>query len=311
MSDRRRLRIPRLLEFPNPGPLSGEMIYPNNGYPPRPGEDRPGLSPFGRLAMGQTLGKSSILVFRAEEEGVQDAPVDMITVEGDDLDAQQLIVTLHPPRVISLPFEEVLARLDQQNLTGEQNNAEVTICNFPGTKRPIRWPPLEALIEFGVGGVNTQVVVDYTNGVTLTVQASYLRAQALISQNRGNSGISGTSAAYWLAAHVGPGFAETHAQRTIFVGDVDNLHESDIFDVPRFAKIATLVGARRHHTHHPVLTVGWIRFFQSPDGADPVGDFFVSSHAEKVEVPNGGQYFSVLNESGHEMKMSVIFELAL
>ena len=45
MSDR---RLPR--------PLHVEPVYPGNGLPPRPGEDRPGLSPFGRLAMGQALG---------------------------------------------------------------------------------------------------------------------------------------------------------------------------------------------------------------------------------------------------------------
>lgn len=288
-----------------------EPIYPGNGMPPRPGEDRPGLSPFGRLAMGQTLGKSSILVFDADQDGVQQSPVDMISISGDDLDAQQLIVTLHPPRVIPISFQAAIEQLNQQNLTGEQTNSEVTFHHFPGTRRPIRWPPLEAKIEFGVGGVNSQVVVDFTNGVTLTLQASFLRAHALVTQSRRDGDISGTSAAYYLAAHVGPGFAETHAQRTVFLGHVHNRHESDVFDVPKFAKIAHLVGCRSHHHRNPVLTVGWIRFFQSPDGSDCVGDFFVSSSETLVEVPNGGQYFSVLNQSGHEMKLSVIFELAL
>lgn len=286
-------------------------LYPGNGMPPRPGEDRPGLSPFGRLAMGQTLGKSSILIYDADGDGVQQAPVDMISLMGDDLDAQQLIVTLHPPRVIPISFHAALEQLNQQNLTGEQTNSEVTTRDFPGTRRSIKWPPLEAKIEFGVGGVNSQVVVDYTNGVTLTVEASFLRAHGLITQSRRDGDITGTSAAYYLAAHVGPGFAETHAQRTIFLGNVHNRRESDVFDVPKFAKIAHLIGRRSHHHHNPVLTVGWIRFFQSPDGSDGIGDFFVSSPDTLVEVPNGGQYFSVLNQSGHEMKLAVIFELAL
>jgi len=301
MSDRRHLLPDRRL-------LYGGPIYPGNGYPPRPGEDRPGLSPFGRLAMGQTLGKSSILVYDHHLDRVQQAPVDMITVEGDDLDSWQLVLTLHPPRVIPLPFHEVQERLDQQNLTGEQTNSEVTVHDFPGTDRSVKWPPLEARIEFGTGGVSAEAIVDYTNGVTLTVQASYLRVNALISQTRKSGDIFGTSAAYYLAAHVGPGFAESHAQRTIFVGEVPTAIESDVFDVPKFAKIATLVGARRHAT--PTLTIGWIRFFQSPDGHDGVGDFFVSGQTH-VEVPNAAQYFSVLNQSGHHMKMSVVFELSL
>jgi hypothetical protein len=294
--------------------LHDEPLFPGNGLPPRPGEDRPGLSPFGRLAMGQLLGKSSILIYDRHADVVQQAPVDMISIEGDDLDAQQLILTLHPPRVIPLCFDEVsgrFGRLDQQNLTGEQTNADVTNCDFPGTDHPIRWPPLEALIEFGVGGVSTQAVVDFVNGVTLSVCASYLRVGAIVTQNRHCGDIAGTSAAYYLAAHVGPGFAESHAQRTIFVGDVDDKDESDVFDVPRLAKVATLLGRRTHNRSSPTLTIGWIRFWQDPKGHHGVGDFFVSDHQSRVEVPNAAQYFSVLNESGVEMKMSVIFELAL
>jgi hypothetical protein len=305
MSDRRRSR-----------PLHTEALYPGNGLPPRPGEDRPGLSPFGRLAMGQVLGVRSILIYNNDNPEVQEAPNDMINIEGDDLDASQLVVTLHPPRVIPLAFEAVInGRLDQQNLTGEQTNSQVAIDRFPGTKHPIRWPPLEASIEFGVGGVSTTAVVDYVNGVTLTVEASFLRVQALVSQNKACGDISGTSAAYYLAAHVGPGFAESHAQRTIFVGHVDDKGESKVFDLPKFAKIAVLIGSRsdRQHDHHrrPSHTIGWICFWQDPDGHHAVGDFFASDHQDRIEVPNAAQYFSVFNESGHKMKMSVIFELAL
>lgn len=296
-----------------PKPLHVEPLYPGHGLPPRPGEDRPGLSPFGRLAMGQALGKSSILIYNNEVPGVQDSQVDMISVEGDDLDACQLVITLHPPRVIPVAFDEVRVILAQQNMTGEQTNSQVAIDNFPGTKHPIRWPPLEAVVEFGIGGVATTVVVDYVNGVTLTVPASFLRVSALVSQSKENGDISGTSAAYYLAAHVGPGFAESHAQRTIFVGNVDDKGDSDVFDLPKFAKVAVLIGCRSHphHHHKPTLTIGWIRFWQDPEGHHCVGDFFVSDHQDRVEVPNAAQYFSVFNESGHKMKMSVIFELGL
>ncbi len=299
-------RLPKVLPV---GP-----IYPGSGLPPRPGEDRPGLSPFGRLAMGGTLGLSSILIYDNRIDGVQNAGVDIIAINGDDLDAQQLILTLHPPRVIPLSSDEVRARLDQQNITGAQTNSEITPCDFPGASEPIRWPPLEAMVEFGTGGVSTQVAVDYMNGVTLSVPASFLRVHALVTQSRRFGDISGTSAAYFLAGHVGPGFAESHAQRTIFVGDIQNDHESEVLDVPLFRKVALLVGHRRHHAHHghhPAHTIGWIRFWQSPNGTNGVGDFFMSDRQARVDVPNGAQYFSVFNKSGHEMSMSVIFELAL
>lgn len=298
-----------------PIPLHDEPIFPGNGLPPRPGEDRPGLSPFGRLAMGQTLGMRSILIYDSDTDAVQPSGVDMIHIEGDDLDACQLIVTLHPPRVIPLPFDNVRYQLDQQNLTGELTNSQVALDDFPGDKHPIQWPPLEALVEFGTGGTATQVVVDYLNGVTLQVQSSYLRVHALVTQSKKSGDIVGTSAAYYLSAHVGPGFAESHAQRTVFVGEVNDSDESDVFDVPKFAKTVTLIGCRpgHHHKHHaPSATIGWIRFFQDPKGEHCVADFFASTTGfNRFEVPNAALYFSVFNESGHKMKMSVIFELAL
>jgi hypothetical protein len=169
------------------------------------------------------------------------------------------------------------------------------------------------VIEFGVGGVSTRVVVDYMNGVTLSVIASYLRVCALVTQSSDCGDIVGTSALYRLAAHVGPGFAESHAQRTIFLGEVDDNEDSKVLNVPDFAKVATLSGCRasKHHHHKPKPTIGWIRFWQDPKGRHCVGDFFVSDHQDRVEVPNAAQYFSVFNESGHKMKMSVIFELGL
>jgi hypothetical protein len=254
---------------------------------------------------------SSILIYDNRAEGVQSAGVDIIAVNGDNLDAQPLILTLHPPRVIPLSFDEVRARLDQQNLKGEQTNAEISPCDFPGTDELIRWPPLEATVEFGTGGVNTQVVVDYMNGVTLSVTASFLRVHALVTQSRHCGDVYGTSAAYHLAGHVGPGFSESHAQRTIFVGTVHDGHESAALNVPMFGKVAILVGHRSHHGHHPARTIGWIRFWQSPNGTNGVGDCFMSDYQGRVVVPNGAQYFSVFNESGHEMKMSVLFELDL
>jgi hypothetical protein len=291
--------------------LNTEPIFPGNGQPPRTGEDRPGLSPFARLAMGGCYGKSTILIYDHCNPQVQNAQGDMIMLEGDDVDACQLSLTLYPPRVVPIAICEL--PLDVNNVTGEQGNGEISVCDFPGTDESIRWPPLEAVVEFGVGGVSTRVVVDYMNGVTLSVIASYLRVSALVTQSSDCGDIVGTSALYRLAAHVGPGFAEAHAQRTIFLGEVDDNEDSKVLNVPDFAKVATLAGCRagKQHHHKPKPTIGWIRFWQDPKGRHCVGDFFMSDHQDRVEVPNAAQYFSVFNESGHKMKMSVIFELGL
>lgn len=281
----------------------------------RADEGRIGDSPFGRLAMGGNLGKSSILIYDPCASVEQPAEVDMINIRGDDLDACQLVLTLHPPRVI--PIARIDLPLNFQNLTGEQTNAEVEVTPFPGEFESIRWPPLEAIIEFGVGGVATKFVVDYVNGVTLPVTASFLRVRATITQSDRCNGITGTAAAYYLAAHVGPGYSSARAQRTIFVGELcatGDENESCVFPIPRFAKAATLVGCGHACDEHcgdqgPKRVEGWIRYWQSPDGTNCVGDFFVSDHHKSVEIPNAAQYFTVINETGHKMKMAVIFDL--
>jgi hypothetical protein len=228
------------------------------------------------------------------------------------------VLTLHPPRVIAIPVEDIPLAI--QNLTGEQSNGEVEVTPFPGTCEPIKWPPLEAVIEFGVGGVGTKVVVDYVNGITLSVTATFLSVRAIVTQNDHCNAISGTAAAYYLAAHVGPGYCSARAHRTIFVGELcaeGEESESCVFPVPRFAKVGSLVGCGHvcddecDHHGRPVRVKGWIRFWQSPDGTNCVGDQEVSDHRPHVEIPNAAQYFSVVNETGHKMKMAVIFDLAL
>jgi hypothetical protein len=300
--------------YPHPGPLYPGPIYPGRGYPPNPGEDRLGLSAFGRLAKGQALGKSSILIYDSTATKPQFAPVDMIGVEGDDLDACQLLITLAPPRVIALPFADVQQDIDQQALSGEQTNSEITIGDFPGTGAPIAWPPLEAHVEFGIKGASATAIIDYLNGITFSVVASYLRVRALVSQSAASGDISGTSAAYYLAAFVGPGWAKgSNAQRTIYVGSINDSTESDVFDVPKFARRAYVVGCDT--TTPPAVTAGFVRFYQSSNGnvgLTCVGNLFVNANQPTAfDIPAAASYFTVFNQSGKTMKMSVIFELAL
>lgn len=94
----------------------------------------------------------------------------------------------------------------------------------------------------------------------------------------------------------------------MFVGEIDDGDESDLFIVPKGAgKTATLVGTG----HQPLTISGWIRFFQSPDETTCIGNFFVSHGSNPFEVPDAAQYFSVFNQSGRKMKISVIFDFAL
>jgi len=305
--------VPAVGELITPLPLRGRPVYPGNGYPQNPGEDRPGLSPFGRISRGQPLGKSSVLLYNADGSAAQPAAVQMLQLEGDDMDAGQLSVTLITPRVIPLPYDDVRAGdVNAQNLTGEQDNAQVTGGNFPGAVAPIAWPPLDAILEWGVRGASARAVVDYVNGMTINVVASYLRVYASVSQTQGAGGFSGTSAAYYLSAFVGPGWTKPGtAKRTLYVGNVDAAGESPVFDIPKFARRAYIVAADESATP-PNLTVGYLRLWQSPDGTNNVGNYFQSGNQPVgFEIPNGAQYFSVTSGMPASCLFAVIFELAL
>lgn len=307
----------RLLSSPGAwrggGPLSSEPILPGRGYPSNPGEDRPGLSPFGRLAKKQGRGKSSVLRYNGLASGVQPAETPMVQLEGDDLDACQLVVTLAAPRVIPIEFADVISA-QLSALTGEESNAEVAdLVDFPGDNAPIQWPPLEAIVEWGVGGTQARATVDFINGTTFSVVASFVRVHGVISQSLASGDISGTSAAYYLAGFVGPGWTEGKAQRTIYVGIVSDSTDSDVFDVPKFARRVTVVGC--DDATPPALSAGFIRFYQSPNGAPGntnVGNFFFNGNQPlPFDIPNAAQYFQIFNQSGVAMKCSAIFELAL
>ena len=140
-------------------------------------------------------------------------------MQGDDADAQQIILTIALPTVVALAFADIALK-NLQNLTGEQDNFQVTTGDFPGTADPIEWPQLECIIEWGVGGTSTKAVVDMMNGTTVNLVASFVRVHVAVAPSQ-RSGFVGTSAAYVLSAFIGPGFTVAKvAQKTVYVGDV-------------------------------------------------------------------------------------------
>lgn len=300
----------RMPPFPNtPAPLSELIRAPNFGYPPNPGQDRPGLSPWGRLCAGGAMGKTTLVPYSALATKTQPSAFPMLQLQGDDMDATQLVITLAPPQVIALAPADVPENI-QSAPSGGQGNDEVTLGNFPGSGAPIQWPPLEAVVQWGVGGSSTQAVLDYVNGVTFSVTASWVRVLAQISQNHVNGDISGTPAQYVVGAFVGPGVTfSPNAQRTVYVDSIANNASSLVFEVPRFARRALVVGC---DPAAAATTAATLSFWQSPNATHNVGNFFQSGNQPgPFLIPNAAQYFTVTNTSGTDMLMSVVFELAL
>jgi hypothetical protein len=297
------------------GPMSDEMRYPGHGLPagaaPLPG--------WPKLSRGQQIGKSAILLYDAERTSIQPATIDLLSIgnrgaESTDDDAEPLILTLAPPRVIPRELDDVISEGNPQNATGEKDAYEISTQDpFPGTSAPIVWPQFEAIVEWGTGGFSTLARVDFAQGLTINLSASWLRVIAAAVPTA-RSGIIGTSAAYWLAAFVSPGFTRPGiAQKTIYVGDIAAGEESEVFTVPRFAKHAYVIGCDSGAV--PAITIGTLRFWQSPDGqagGQNVGNFFVSGNQPSpFPVPNAGMYFSVLSGMASSTPLAVVFDLAI
>jgi hypothetical protein len=290
--------------------LSRDLFYPGHGYLLRPEEDRPSLSGWARLARGAPLGKKSVLVYNASRRVTQQSsPVSILRVQGEDMDAQHLTLTLAPPLVVPLPFSPLLA-MGSQNLTGEQDNsAVVSRGNFPGELRPIAWPPIEAIIEWGVGGTSATVAVDFLNGATVNLVASSLEVHAAISA--APDVIAGTSAAYVLGAWVGPGFARPGvAQKTVYLGMLRAYAESGASPLPRFARSAYVFAS--DSSPAPAVTAATLRFWQSPDRTGNVGNLVISGQLPTtVDIPAGAAYASVLSGLAVEARFSILYNLAI
>lgn len=294
----------------SPSLLYGGPRYPGHGYPPRPGEDRPALSAWGRLSRGGALGKTANLRFVGTTEGEQAAVVPILEIQGDDADAQQVLVTLIGPRVVPQAISSVINPL---NATGEQDNAEIqSRPTFPGELAPIEWPPIEAIIEWGVGGTSAVAEIDFLNGQTVSLICSFLRIRAAVVAGAVPD-ISGTSAVYTLSAFVGPGFGRTNAHKTVYVGSVAAGAESSVFAVPPFAKYATVISCDPAAT--PVVTKATLRFWQSPSGVaggTNVGNFVVNGDQPwPFPIPAAAAYASVINGTGTASRMAILYTLAI
>ena len=306
----------RLWEPDSEQPLRGGLQSNGHGFPPRAGEEFPPRNAWERLTRGQPLGKRAVMIYDASLDVEQTAGVPFFQLSGNDCDAQQLTLVLAPPTVVAEPFTDVRANdVNIQNLSTSQDNYEVSDADFPGALVPITWPPLQAKIKWGIGGHHTEAWVDIMNGCVVNLCASFVEVLAAIVLTDDNA-ISGTSAAYSLAAFIGPGFTRPgNAQNTVYVGSLEESAESLVFPVPRFAKRAYVIG--RDPAVTPAVTVATLRFWQNVlpagnAGARNVGNFLCTSNQfQPVDVPNGGQYFSVLSGEGQTNSYAVIFDLSL
>jgi hypothetical protein len=288
-----------------PIPLSGDLRFPGNGLPPRPDADLANLTPWSRMIRGQPLGQKGNLYYDASEDVPQLQPVTLLDVQGDDCDACPIAVTLHGRYAIP----NATIDINVQGMTGELDNANIGTGNYPGTLLPINWPPIVAIVEWGCGGTRAVAYVDWKQGATINVPASFLRVHAMVPPDAINA--PGTTGVYTVGAFAAYGQPRNHnATRTIFLGSVDGggAVSSGVFAVPPFANRATVLA----FDPAGAVTVATLQFWRSPDGTVNAGNYLETGNVPGgFRVPNGAAYFSVISGMAAAAPFAVCFELSI
>jgi hypothetical protein len=192
-----------------------------------------------QLSRGKTIGKRGNLNIGVD--GQLSDTINLLEVGGPDMAAINLCVTLIPPQRI---YDSVtaIANAGALNATGSQDINDPLEPVPPGTF-PGSFIDVFAILEWGIGGIQSSAEVDFVMGTQINIQASWVRLRA--------SGriVSGTNELISVGAFVGPGQASNQApaQRTIWprlvatpdVYDIGALApgtKTSFMPVPNFAK---------------------------------------------------------------------------
>lgn len=252
------------------------------------------LSEWGLLAKGKTLGKSANVSFSSAGGLARFSPINVLELRGEDENALPLSLLMAPPRIAALGIP-----------TGDiqQLSTSYPMDNLPGivsAANPV------ALLEWGVGGLSLQAVVDIHNGLAVNLSTSFLRVSVGIEE----TDTTNTSVVYQLASMVGPGMPKyLGATRTIIVGNVDVGVESGVFNVPRFSRRVHLCGTQGPGGASFVAT---IYFYRSRAPANPIAEYlFALNSGTPIPIPNGAYYFTVVSGIPVINSIQAIFELGI
>lgn len=310
-----------------PRTLRDLVRHPGFGMPPRVDEledtaQAVRRSEWANLMRGQSVGKKANLLYQwvspfdlpRSGPSPQPAAEMLFEIGGSDMDACQLQITLCNPLAIPASAAQIADLAESvgglQNMSGEYSNLQMgNYGNYPGTSAPIAWPPFACVLEWGTGA-RTSAIVDFMNGQTVNLSASWVRAYA-VAPSDSESTLASTSGVYTFLAFVGPGFPKSKgAQRSIQLGPQTQPYQSEIFITPPFARAVTLTSCDT--SSPPLVTAGTISFYQDPGGGNCVGNYYVSGNQPgPFPVPNGGMYFAIWPGTGAAINWQAVFELAI
>lgn len=271
------------------------------------------------LSMGKTIGKRvNIAIPDGETERTQS--LNLFEIGGANNDAIQMCVTLINPKFIPasklpggvIPPDNTFIN----NATGERSNADFLLDDFndgfPG------WIPAVAIVEWGIGGVQSSAEVDWVNGTTINLTASWIRVSAFIDFTP--PFVVASVGIVSLQAFVGPGgiFRGNAAQRTVVVGPVretdsaldrpgfpfagfgpnEATYPVPLFPIPNMAKQVTVMAIipnlalTRSVTDFSVQITFWFGI----TGAVISASRFTNDLRTPVPIPNGAAFFTIQND---------------
>lgn len=290
------------------------------------------LGRWERLSKGQALGKRIVIAvpdlpFGAQRPGT----VDMIQIKGDDRDACQIAVTLIPPKArVVTEMQGGVFPPDAQTIAGTRTPASLFASPPPGGVYFA--PPAVAVVQWGIGGVQSEAEVDFSSGAVINLNASFVRVGAFIDLPAESFPVG---VAIELGAFVGPGFPKSPSgQRSYNVltllagpnGFPDLAYGPNgyitplgglapLFPVPNHAKQVTVLATDPNVVGpSPSPTTNTldadIIFYRNNTATSPAGAFHVTNaRPGPIPVPNGAVYWSVQNNVATSQNLQVIFDL--
>lgn len=246
---------------------------------------------FGRLKAGKPIGKKSVILLTSAHGSVlvvEKAPVDILSVQGEDDNAMEMTITLANPQAL-LGSPSFPSNIPTQQLTGETSND-----SWLATHPTVPIFPCGANIQWGTGGTAFEMEVDYVNGATVTVRASYVRVRGFVDIF---GAIVASDIAHVLAAAIAPGRVGVNgAQRTLRVANAlqGSGTAGTIFSVPKFAKGVYLSGLGTVGLAHQPL-IGTLAFSAFPNFNSTLAEYQINTSVGNQQstpfpVPNGGYY---------------------
>jgi hypothetical protein len=268
---------------------------------------------FSKLIQGKTIGKKIAIGIPLAAVGTTSGQINLLELLGSDDCATQLNLTLTPPSVIvdagspgtgfKFPF---VAGSDVQHFSGDEGNETVTM-NDLGLARFI------ASVEWGIGGIQSKVLVDFSNGLCLNLNASFLRVGAIVIPRGGQTFVA------TLGAFVGPGNVKpNNAQFTDAFVSIGAGLASAVTPIPKFGKTMRFCG-RSVVPGSPLIF--HITFWQDRlatisqgefvfNGANPNSGF--PRAGDSIPIPNGAYWYTITNDDVNGLvPMMVVTELAI